>query len=222
MKNSKQMSESLFVALLITFSGGLQDAYTYFARDHVFANAQTGNIALMASKIADGHLLESLRYLAPLFAFAFGIFITEQIQGRFKQAQHLHWRQFVLLLEIIVLFLAGWIPSSINFVANSLISFSCAMQVQAFRSTHGYPYASTMCIGNIRAGVSAFSHWCRTKNHQSLTKAGHYLLVILIFAAGAATGYNSVATIGLPTIWVSSLLLLVAFCLMFKTEENRF
>ena len=63
MKKSKQMSETLVLALIITFSGGLQDAYTYFARNHVFANAQTGNIVLMASKIFDGEYNDALRYL---------------------------------------------------------------------------------------------------------------------------------------------------------------
>ena len=47
----KQMSETFLLAMIITFSGGLQDAYTYFARNKVFANAQTGNIVLMASKL---------------------------------------------------------------------------------------------------------------------------------------------------------------------------
>lgn len=37
-----QTSESFRLSALLSFSGGLQDAYTYNVRDGVFANAQTG------------------------------------------------------------------------------------------------------------------------------------------------------------------------------------
>lgn len=42
-----QTSESFRLSALLSFSGGLQDAYTYNMRDKVFANAQTGNVVLM-------------------------------------------------------------------------------------------------------------------------------------------------------------------------------
>ena len=218
MKKNKQMSETLVLALIITFSGGLQDAYTYFARNHVFANAQTGNIVLMASKIFDGQYSDALHYLFPLISFMIGILVAEQIQGIYKEAKKLHWRQAVLLFEIIALFLSGFFSENQNSIANSLVSFSCAMQVQAFRSVHGYPYASTMCIGNMRAGVSALSHWVRTRNHDSLIKAVHYVTIIVIFALGAVAGYGFLNILGMKTIWISSTLLLIGFLLMFVSE----
>lgn len=220
MKKNGQMSETLALAMLITFSGGLQDAYTYFARNHVFANAQTGNIVLMASKIFDGQFSDALHYLCPLIFFAVGIFVAEQIQGIYKEAKRLHWRQAILIIEIVSLFLSGFLSEDNNLIANSLVSFSCAMQVQAFRSVHGYPYASTMCIGNMRAGVSAFSHWTRTKNPESLTKAFHYFAIIVIFALGAVTGYGFLSILGMKTIWISSTLLLISFLMMFVSDIN--
>ena len=42
------MSDSLLTASFVILSGGLQDAYTYSCRGKVFANAQTGNIVLLA------------------------------------------------------------------------------------------------------------------------------------------------------------------------------
>ena len=106
MKN-KQMSETFLLAMIITFSGGLQDAYTYFARNKVFANAQTGNIVLMASKLSDGQYADAIRYVFPLLSFALGIFVAEQIQGYYKEAKKLHWRQTILIIEIISLFVSG-------------------------------------------------------------------------------------------------------------------
>ena len=48
LKPHGQMSEAFITALFLSVSGGLQDVYTYLYRGKVFANAQTGNIVLMA------------------------------------------------------------------------------------------------------------------------------------------------------------------------------
>ena len=47
-------------------------------------------------------------------------------------------------------FLVGFVPIQMNFLANAVVSFVCAMQIQAFKKVHGYAHASTMCIGNMR------------------------------------------------------------------------
>lgn len=214
MKN-RQMSETLMIACLITFSGGLQDAYTYFAREKVFANAQTGNIVLMGAHLLDGNTTAFLRYLFPVLSFAAGVFVCEQISAHYRQSRSLHWRQLILLIEIVSLTMSAFFPSSLNLPANSLISFSCALQVQAFRSTNGYPYASTMCIGNLRSCVDAFSAWTRTHDIHKAKQCLHYLLVIFIFTVGALTGYGLIPYLGMYTILLSSVFLSIAFLFMF-------
>lgn len=64
--------------------------------------------------------------------------------------ERFHWRQLILLIEIALLFAVGFIPNNLDWLANMLVSFVCAMQVQSFRKVHGNAYASTMCIGNMR------------------------------------------------------------------------
>ena len=54
-KKGSQMSDA-FYCCIFTLSGGFQDAYTYFCRDGVFANAQTGNIVFMSSYFMKGIL----------------------------------------------------------------------------------------------------------------------------------------------------------------------
>ena len=218
MKN-RQMSDSILIALLITFSGGLQDAYTYFGRDHVFANAQTGNIVLLGAHMLDGNMQAMLRYLTPVLCFACGVFLAEQIQARYKDIPHIHWRQMILLIEIICLTISAFIPPEMNPVANSLVSFSCALQVQSFRKANGYPYASTMCIGNLRSGVDAFSKWTRTKDPMALNGFLHYLLVIFVFLIGALTGYGLIPHFGMYTILISSLLLSIATLFLFANRN---
>ena len=47
----------------------------------------------------------------------------------------------------------GFMPSSLNVPANVILSFSCAVQVNTFRKFRGIPFATTMCIGNMRSAT---------------------------------------------------------------------
>ena len=102
--------------------------------------------------------------------------------------------------------------------ATMLVSFSCAMQVQTFRKVHGYGYASTMCIGNLRAGTESLAVYLRDKKPGALKKAVHYYGIILIFAVGAGLGGVMSLHIGLRAIWISPVLLTAA-CLLMNYEK---
>ena len=219
LKPHGQMSEAFITALFLSVSGGLQDVYTYLYRGKVFANAQTGNIVLMAVKLFAGEWGEALRYLMPLCAFALGIFVAEFIRLKLKRMQWLHWRQLVVLFEILLLFVVGFLPQELNLLANSIVSFSCAMQVQAFRKVDGYAFASTMCIGDLRSGVEAFCIWSKTHEPHAKDRMLRYFGIILLFALGAGIGSVSAGRIGAHAIWISCLLLLAAFALMFIRED---
>ena len=51
MKNGRHIAEFYGVGVMLAIVGGYLDAYTYISRDHVFANAQTGNMVLLLSLI---------------------------------------------------------------------------------------------------------------------------------------------------------------------------
>ena len=170
-KHHKQMSESFLTAAFLSVSGGLQDAYTYIFRGKVFANAQTGNIVLLSQSIIDKDFVRAIHYLVPLLFFALGIAIAECIHVKFQRIQHIHWRQLILVLEILLLLVVGFLPTRLNLLANAMVSFSCAMQVQSFRKVNGYAFASTMCIGNIRSGTDALCAFIRTRDKNTLRKS---------------------------------------------------
>ena len=67
-KTGLQMSSSLPVMILLNLSGGTQDACSYFLRDHVFANAQTGNIVLMGCYLISEDLRNSVISFPLLFS----------------------------------------------------------------------------------------------------------------------------------------------------------
>ena len=206
-KHHGQMSESFLTAVFLSLSGGLQDAYTYLFRGKVFANAQTGNIVLLSAN------------MVPLCAFALGVLAAEKMRERFQAMQRLHWRQLVVLGEVLLLFAVGFLPQSQNLLANAIVSFSCAMQVQAFRKVDGYAFASTMCIGDLRSGVEAFCIWRKTHEPRAKDRMVRYFGIIFLFALGAGLGSKSAAQLGGRAIWISCGLLLVSFALMFIREE---
>ena len=214
-----QRSDSLLLGALLSFSGGLQDAYTFNVRDMVFANAQTGNVVLMSQNLMLGNWQKGIDYLSPIIAFVGGVFLAEFIEGKFKHNKSVHWRQLVIFCEILLLFLVGFLSQDHNRMANMAVSFACAMQVQAFRMVRGVKYASTMCIGNLRSGTSHLSRFFRTKNRKDLIDATLYFGVILVFAIGAGIGGVLSEYLGIRTIWVSCVFLSVAGLYMIKNME---
>jgi uncharacterized membrane protein YoaK (UPF0700 family) len=215
-----QMSEAIVTMAFLTLSGGFQDAYTYVDRGKVFANAQTGNIIFMATSFCERNWTMVLRYLAPVLAFAAGVYVASFLRQWFAgRTLRLHWRQLVLGLEIVLLFLAGLLPQQWNGLVNVLVSFVCAMQVQTFRKVNGIGFASTMCIGNLRSATEALFHYRHGGDRDKLRQACSYIGFLLLFAAGAAGGSVLSNALGDRAIWVCCGLLAVSFCAMFLPTE---
>mgnify|MGYP004667002479 FL=1 len=220
-KRCGQMSESLLTAAFIILSGGLQDAYTYLCRGKVFANAQTGNIVLFSSYLFDGEWNRCVRYLIPVLSFLLGIFVAECIHRHFKYMEKVHWRQLIIMGEIILLFVVGFLPQKVNILANAVVSFVCAMQVQTFRKVRGHAYASTMCIGNMRSGTEALCVYFHTHDREVLHKALTYFGIIGLFAVGAGLGSLLTNRFAEKGIWFSCILLMVSFLIMFVQDKEE-
>ena len=95
-KHGHQMSDSLIIMILLNLSGGTQDACSYFLRDHVFANAQTGNIVLMGCYLISEDFRDSIRYFLPVFCFALGVLTACFIRSKCRHTGKIHWRHLVL------------------------------------------------------------------------------------------------------------------------------
>ena len=218
MRRSRQMSESIELGIVLALAGGFMDAYSYMCRDGVFANAQTGNMLLLGINLSERNWGMALHYLFPVLAFAIGIALADVVRMHAKDKSLFHWRQLSVLCEALVLFVVCFFPQSMNLAANSLTSLACGIQVESFRKIHGNGIATTMCIGNLRGGTAAFSAWIREKKPEELEKAVYYFAIIVFFAIGAGIGGNLSLHYGIPTIWVSCVLLLISFVVMFKEK----
>jgi predicted membrane protein len=87
----------------------------------VFANAQIGNIVLMSSYIFQGKLYNAVRCSIPVLAFITGIYLAQVIHRHFKYMKRIHWRQLIIAAEISLLLTVGFIPNSLDILANSLV-----------------------------------------------------------------------------------------------------
>lgn len=216
MKTSNtQMSDSLSVGLLLASVGGFLESYSFITRDGVFANCQTGNMVLLVMHLTKGDWMRVLSYFIPVLSFIIGVVLTECIR-RFALGHKLHWRQYIILFELLFLGAVGLIPSgSYNIVATTIIAFSCSMQVESFRKVKGSVYATTMCTGNLRSGTFWLFDSIIKKDTESLKRAGNYFSVIVIFMAGAFIGGITTNWLGEKAIWLSCFVLFVVFLILF-------
>lgn len=224
-KKKKQMSESFVLGMILSLAGGYFDAYTYIARDGVFANAQTGNVVLFGIALASGDFIRSLRYIPPILAFLLGVFLAEYLR-RHNGIANLHWRQYVILLELIIILIVTFLPSGsidgINYdmISNILISFVCSLQVQSFRRIRGITCATTMCTGNLRSAAEDLIRYVTERDKKLLHGAGKYFAIVGIFVAGAVISTFVTRLFGTFAVAFTAAGLLAVFLMMFVKPDT--
>lgn len=216
-----QTSESLPVGLLLAMAGGILDSYSYLNRGHVFATAETGNLVLLGINLSQGQWQQVLHYLLPILAFAAGVLATELLRRRLgPNAGHLHWRQPILLTECAVLVLVSFLPQGkLDPLANMLISFTSAVQIECFRKFHGCACATTMCTGNLRSGTEHLFRRLTDPDSQSAPKAMLYYALILSFVTGAILSGLISPWLKGRAVLLACVPLLAAFGLMFRSQR---
>lgn len=217
--SNKQMSESLKIGVILALTGGFLDAYTFLARGKVFANAQTGNIVLLGTNLFQGEFKQALSYLVPIVAFIIGVFITEFIKLKFKDNEKLHWRQIIIFIEIFLLVLVAFMPQSLNNLANIIVSFICAMQVESFRKINGIACATTMCTGNLRSGTELLFKYIKTKEPDLKEKGINYYGIDLTFILGAGFGALFTNYFKEKAVIFCCITLFIGFIVMFIKED---
>lgn len=221
MKNKSQMSDTFLLGSILAIAGGFLDAYTYLARGHVFANAQTGNIVLFGMNLAEGNFSKASYYIIPIMAFVLGIVIAEAVKKRYKEKTGVHWRQIIIAVEILVLMTVAFIPSGRwNMIANVLVSLVSSMQVQSFRKFNGNIATTTMCTGNLRSGTEHVIRYNQTKDKALLSRGMQYYGIIIFFIIGAALGVWFTNRLDTYASIVCCIILSSVFGIMFIKREE--
>ena len=209
--------ESLRIGLLLALSGGLMDAYTFLCRGGVFANAETGNLVRLGICLAQRDWSGGLQFAFPILAFAFGVLMADLFQQQCGQgALHLTWRQLILVLECGVLILVSLLP--LDALANVLVAFVSAVQMQSFRSFRGNAGGTTMCTGNLRSGTHNLFCFLTARSPDSLRSSLAYYSIILAFTLGALLGGLVDPLLGERAILLCVFPLSLACLLMFSKQ----
>ncbi len=219
----RPMSETIHVGALLAIAGGYFDAYTYIARGGVFANAQTGNIVLLAVNLAEGNFLKALSYFIPVIAFVLGILTAEQIH-KTKKKLPIKWQQLIILLEIMTVIAVAFFPAypvgmySYNMFANVIISYVCSLQVQTFRRIHGITAATTMCTGNLRSGTDLLMRYQTQRNRQDMKDGLKFYALNVFFILGAFISVFLTNAFGSLSVIFCLVPLVAVFLLLFKKD----
>lgn len=216
-----QMSERYRIGLILAVVGGFLDAYTYVCRGKVFANAQTGNIVLFGISLIEKRWWSAFEYFMPIVAFIIGVLISEFVREKYNK-KNFHWRQSILLLEILILVGVGFIPlGKYDIIANVLISFVCSLQVEAFRKFRGNAYASTMCTGNLRSASDLLYKFMRDNKRDTLKKSDLYFGIIIFFIIGGIIGAELTKIFLEKAVLFSSIGLVIVFFMLFVDYEKK-
>jgi len=214
--------DSVRLGLLLAMVGGYLDAYTYIGRGGVFANAQTGNIVLLGLYAAQGRWMQAILVVPPIAAFVCGVAAAELIKNIASKGLIRDWAQGVLLIEMCILILVGFIPASVpDLYVTVTISFIASIQVSSFRTLIDSPYSSTMCTGNLRSATKAFYEAVTNHDRLAARRSGRFFAIILAFLYGAVLGGVLTARFSEQSVWAAVLLLSVSFCMLFVDERRR-
>lgn len=202
--------ESVPFGILLAIVGGFLDAYTYICRGGVFANAQTGNIVFLGIYASNGEWSKALSHIPPIIAFVLGVIVAESIKKNSPKLFLLHWTPAILLFEMAVLLVIGFIPLTVSSsLVNIIVSFVSSVQISSFRKLVDSPYCTTMSTGNLRSASRAAYIAVTQKDHESGIRAIRYFLIIFSFVAGAFLGGLLSFHIGIKAIWGAAFVLAV-------------
>lgn len=196
-------SQRMRVAYILTVVGGFLDAYTYFERGGVFANAQTGNIVKLGIALANGARDRYLFYLAPICSFVLGLMVALGIKEILERRQIRLVRRSILLVEMVGLVIVSLIPLGEEWdkLANCIVSFVAAMQYETFTTFRGEAIVTTMSTGNLRKFVDALFMGIVRQDTKRLKRAALYLTIIAAFTFGAFLGTRACDAMDRAAVW---------------------
>jgi uncharacterized membrane protein YoaK (UPF0700 family) len=212
--------ETVEIVLLLAFSGGYIDAYTWIIHG-VMANAQTANLIFLWVCATAGDWPKALHFVPPILAFAVGIVIAawlRRIVGERAGA-------ISTLLQILLLIAIGILHNRLPNLAGTLgISLVAAMQTASFTKVEGTICSTVMITGNMRQAIETiFAVASGGAAPGTLRRSGIFFALCAVFGFGAAVG--AFATKGIPDlalgIPVVALLVVLLRCEMPHREATR-
>jgi uncharacterized membrane protein YoaK (UPF0700 family) len=176
---------------------------------------------LVGIEAAAGEWGKSVLHAVPVLAFVVGVVVAETIKKPSMRLFIPDAERAVLILEIAVLFIIGFIPyTSPNIIVTVAISFVSAVQVSSFRKLVGSPYNTTMITGNLRSAIHETYAAVTKKDGESALQAVRFTVINLSFLAGAILGGLLTSFIGVKAVWIA-VIVLICSVILFSIDESK-
>lgn len=217
--------ERWWTLFLLMFVGGFFGGYTYSVRGGVFCNAQTANFVLLAMAISSGDW-HQVRYLCiPITAYFLGAVISEAIASSVRRFHLIRWDTLLILIEMLVVLILGFIPDSAPFqISQVAVNFIASMQYNTFRQADGIPMATTFCTNHIRQVGVFFTKAIRHKDKEALNRMFFYIGTLILFVLGVISSAVSCRHFSGKGVWFALIPLMIIFIDLLhadlKTEKN--
>ena len=203
---------SLATGSVLMFATGFVDAYTFLQHGHVFAQAMTGNLVLIAIGAFDPGIVAFWRPLVSYLAFVLGVVAVWAWSRRHAPGRRLPGPQLATLgLQVAVLAVVGFVTGdALSVLITACISFASGMQIAAFRDVGRASFTTTVMTTNSMKTVNAALTAVTSADPESRAVARAYGMALAGFVAGAFLGAFLSTRLGNRAAWIDAGLFAVA------------
>jgi uncharacterized membrane protein YoaK (UPF0700 family) len=211
---------ALSSALLLATTGGMLDAIAFLNHGHVFVNAMSGNVIFLAIAFLGRDWTEIIPHFIPLVGFFAGVLTSRYLRTHLGTKS----AQLGLGLEIMAIFLFGWLPRSFPEIAfTGILAYVAAFQVASFRHVDRFAYNSTFMTGNIRDVAEGLHdaydrHSTPETRERGLSQARALGFICLCFLCGAVLGAWAAPRFGNHSLWIAEPLLIAVAVPTFRNR----
>jgi uncharacterized membrane protein YoaK (UPF0700 family) len=199
---------SLTTGSVLMLATGFVDAYTFLQHGHVFAQAMTGNLVLIAIGAFDPAVVAFWRPLVPYAAFMVGVAV---VWGWSRRRGTPAPQLTTLGLLVGVLVVVGFVRAgTLSVVVTAVIAFAAGMQIAAFRDVGRAAFTTTVMTTNSMKTVNAALTALTSADVEDRAVARSYATALGGFVAGAFLGAFLATRWGERAAWVDAALFAVA------------
>jgi uncharacterized membrane protein YoaK (UPF0700 family) len=199
---------SLATGSVLMLATGFVDAYTFLQHGHVFAQAMTGNLVLIAIGAFEPSIVAFWRPLVPYAAFTVGVAV---VWGWSRRRGTPAPQLATLGLLAGVLVVVGFLPAgTLSVVVTAVIAFAAGMQIAAFRDVGRAAFTTTVMTTNSMKAVNTALTALASADADDRAVARAYATALAGFVAGAFLGAFLTTWWGERAAWVDAALFAVA------------
>ena len=187
-EHPRQRAAAVAASALATAAGGALDAWVYLAHGHVFATAQTGNVVLMMTAVANGDSPQAVGHLTSLITFIAGVF-SSRLTGSLLKKMRMDSRDIRLGVECVLLTALGLVANTLSdHTLIACVGFIAGVQITSLSHIGAWSFNTGMTTGNLRGAVSALSKALTGSEEEEWAHALVMGALCAAFGAGALAG----------------------------------